>query len=62
MTVLNARYVNWFDEELDQYYGDSNNGLVHGIYVYDDMDDFPIDVQWFKTEEQARKELLTIGD
>jgi hypothetical protein len=62
MTVLNAKYVNWFDEELDTFYGDDNNGLTHGVYVYDDSEDFPIDVQWFKTEHDARKALLTIGD
>ena len=60
MTVLNAKYVNWFDEGLDTYYGDDNNGLIHGIYIYDDMDDFPIEVEWFKTERDARKALLTI--
>jgi hypothetical protein len=58
--VLNARYVNWFDAELESFYGDDNNGFIHGIYVYDDLDDFPIHVEWFKTEEEARKTLLTL--
>ena len=34
--VSNARYVNWFDEGLESFYGDDNQGLVHGIYVYDE--------------------------
>lgn len=59
--VINAKYVYWFDEELEQYYGDDNNGFVHGIYVYgDDDDQFPMEVQWYKTEAQAREALLTI--
>jgi hypothetical protein len=60
--LLSARYVNWFDEELDNFYGDNNNGLVHGIYVYEELEDFPCHVEWFSTEEDARKSLLTIGD
>lgn len=60
--MISAKYVNWYDEELDLFYGDDNKGLVHGIYVYKDLEDFPIDVLWFKTEHEARKKLLKIGD
>lgn len=59
--VINAKYVNWFDEELDQFYGHGNDGLVHGVYVYGEDDfDFPFEVMWFKTEEEARAELLNV--
>lgn len=51
MTTL-YKAVNWFDEELDQFYGDDNQGLVHGLYLYADPEDFPTDVQWFKTEDE----------
>jgi hypothetical protein len=57
--VSNARYVNWFTEKLESFYGDDNQGLVHGIYVYDE-DDFPCHVEWFKTEAEARAALLTV--
>jgi hypothetical protein len=60
--MLHAKYVNWFDEDLHTYYGDDNNGLIHGIYCYMDEDDFPFDVSWFKTEDEARKNLLKVGD
>ena len=55
-----GKYVNWFDEELESFYGDDNNGFTHGIYVYDDTEDFPVHVEWFKTEAEARQALLTI--
>lgn len=60
--MIHARYVNWFEEELDTFYGDDNNGLIHGIYVYEEFEDFPTEVMWFKTESDARKNLLTVGD
>lgn len=50
MNTLKA--VNWFDEGLSEFYGDDNQGLIYGIYAYDDGEDFPIDVQWFKTESE----------
>jgi hypothetical protein len=46
-----TRYVNWFDEELHITYGDDNNGLIHGVYVYDDENEV-VHVEWFKTEEE----------
>lgn len=49
------RIVNWFDEGLDQFYGDNNQGFIFGIYHYEDTDDFPIEVEWFKTEEERTK-------
>ena len=57
--VSNARYVNWFAEGLASFYGDDNEGLIHGIYVYDE-DDFPYHVEWFKSEDEARAALLTV--
>ena len=51
MTTL-YKAVNWFDEELNQFYGDDNQGLIHGVYLYEDCEDFPTDVQWFKTEDE----------
>ena len=36
--------------ELDDYYGDENDGRVFGIYTYDGED--VIDVTWYKTEEE----------
>ena len=59
MSVINARYANWFDEEMHITYGDNNEGCIHGIYVYDDMDDL-VHVKWFKTESEARKALLEV--
>ena len=56
--VSNARYVNWFDEDLQSFYGDDNKQLVHGIYVYDEADVL-CHVEWFKTESEARAALLT---
>jgi len=58
--ISTAKYVNWHDEELDTFYGDDNNGFIHGIYVYDEDDDFPSHVEWFRTESETRKALLTI--
>ena len=42
--------VNWYDEELDDYYGDENDGRVFGIYTYDGED--RIDVTWYKSENK----------
>jgi hypothetical protein len=60
MTVINARYANWHAEDLQEFYGDDNNGLIHGVYVYEDDEDFPAYVEWFKTEEEAREALLKL--
>ena len=51
-----SRAVNWFDEELEDFYGDDNNGFIYGVYSYDD-DDFPYDVAWFKTETEQQNYL-----
>ena len=40
--------VNWYEEELDHFYGHNNEGYVFGIYCYDGED--IIDVQWYKSE------------
>lgn len=55
------RYVNWYEEELDKFYEHDNDGLVHGIYLFDEDDDsFPYHVEWFKTEEEAFKALESV--
>ena len=45
--------VNWYEEELDRFYGHDNKGYVFGIYCYDCED--IIDVQWYKSEEERDK-------
>ena len=45
--------VNWYEEELDRFYGHDNKGYVFGIYCYDGED--IIDVQWYKSEEERDK-------
>ena len=47
--------VNWYEEELDRFYGHNNEGYVFGIYCYDGED--IIDVQWYKSEEERESEL-----
>lgn len=59
MSVINARYVNWFEEEMHLTYGDDNDGLIHGLYVYDESDEV-CHVEWFKTEQEARLSLLEV--
>lgn len=56
--VTNHSKVNWFDEELEDFYGDDNNGLIHGVYSYDDNDEI-YDVAWFKTETEQQNYLNT---
>jgi len=46
------RFVNWFEESLQKFYGHDNQGYVHGIYYYDDPDNFPIHVEWYQTEKE----------
>ena len=41
--------LNWYQEELDKYYGDDNNGYIFGI-------DTGEDIIWYKTEEERDKE------
>ena len=48
---MRYRAVNWIDEGYCETYGDDNNGFIYGVYVYDDEDDFPLDVSWFKDED-----------
>ena len=47
-----TRLVNWHEEGLRTFYGDDNQGLIYGIYYYDDPDDFPAEIRWFATEEE----------
>jgi len=41
--------INWYQEELDKYYNDNNNGYVFGI-------DTEEDIIWYKTEQERDKE------
>lgn len=52
------KLVNWNDENLQQFYGDNNNGLIYGIYFYGDSEDFPIAVEWFDSEDSRLSNLL----
>ena len=55
--INNQKKVNWFEEELDDFYGDDNNGLIYGVYSYDDNEEI-YDVAWFKTEEEQQNYLM----
>ncbi len=49
--------VNWFEEELHEVYSQDrdNNGLIHGIYYYDNLYvEIPeiLEVRWYETEEE----------
>lgn len=57
--VINATYTTWLKEGLEQFYGDDNGGLIHGIYIYDN-DCNLIEALWFETEKEARAALLTV--
>ena len=46
--------VNWYDEELDDYYEDENDGRVFCIYTYEGED--IIDVTWYKSENERDDE------
>ena len=48
--MTNYRKVNWYEEELDDYYGDENDGRVFGIYTYDDED--RVDATWYTSEKE----------
>ena len=34
MTVINAKYVNWHNENLQEFYEDDNEGFIHGVTVF----------------------------
>ena len=48
--MIKHEKVNWYDEELDDFYAHENNGYVWGIYTYDGED--RIDVTWYKSEKE----------
>ena len=48
---MNKIAVNWYDEELDKFYKDNNEGLIYGIYYLDNEEQVQ-DVSWFKTIEE----------
>ena len=43
--------LNWYQEELDKYYNDNNNGFIFGI-------DTGEDIVWYKTEQERDKEYM----
>ena len=49
--------VNWYDEELDKFYNDDNNGFIYGLYYYDDPEDFPSETEWYRSEADRSKAL-----
>jgi hypothetical protein len=46
------KLVNWYQEQLEQFYGDDNKGFIYGVYYYSDPDDFPDEVEWFISEQE----------
>lgn len=46
---LEVRLVNWHEECLDG----NNNGLIHGVYLYDD--DEIVRQEWFKSKHERNK-------
>ena len=56
--------VNWFEEELHEVYSQDrdNNGLIHGIYYYDNLYVEPpeiLEVRWYETEEERNRQFET---
>ena len=51
--------VNWYDEELDKFYKDNNEGLIYGIYYLDNEEQVQ-DVSWFKTIEERTKQMEVV--
>ena len=47
--VIGINKINWYQEELDKFYGDNNNGYVFGI-------DTGEDIVWYKTEKERDDE------
>ena len=45
-----TRKVNWYDEGLEEFYGHNNEGLVWGIYYYDENGSDVVEVEWYKTK------------
>jgi hypothetical protein len=56
------KLVNWHNEQLEQFYGDDNKGLIYGVYYYDDPDDFPVEIEWFITEQERAAAISEMGD
>ena len=55
---MNIKKVNWYDEELDEFYDEDkdNNGYIYGIYLYDNEVENHTEVEWFKTLEERDRE------
>ncbi len=55
---MNIKKVNWYDEELDEFYDEDkdNKGYIYGIYLYDNEVENHTEVEWFKTEEERDRE------
>jgi len=52
--------VNWYDEELDEFYDTDkdNKGLIWGVYYLEGED--VIDVEWFKTEDERERAIINV--
>ena len=58
--ISGMQKVNWFEEELHKFYSEDkdNNGLIHGIYYYDNIHiDYAnvCEVEWYETEEERNR-------
>lgn len=56
---MTIKAVDWFEEGLDKYYGHDNQGFVYGVYYYEDGEDFPTEVMWFKSENERDETIKT---
>ena len=56
------REVNWYDEGLDKFYNDDNNGFIYGLYYYDDPEDFPSETEWYASESDKTKALKLLEE
>jgi len=58
--ISGMQKVNWYKEELHKFYSEDkdNNGLIHGIYYYDNLYVEPpeiLEVRWYETEKERNK-------
>ena len=56
------KLVNWYQEQLEQFYGDDNKGLIYGVYYYSDPDDLPDEAEWFISEQERAAAILEMED
>ena len=58
--ISGMQKVNWYKEELHKFYSEDkdNNGLIHGMYYYDNLYVEPpeiLEVRWYETEKERNK-------